>query len=202
MGWAVLGGTTVKGRATTIESYLRTVAGIVSELPVDLIDDIVQTIKRAYEEGKQVLLCGNGGSAATATHLAEDLQKGIGSLSSKRFRAMALTDSAPLLTAWANDTDYSRVFAEQVATWASPGDVLVAISGSGNSPNVLRAVETANGIGVTTIGVTGMGGGALAKIAQTSLIVPSDNMQQVEDVHLVLGHLIFTCLYEEISGCA
>ena len=114
---------------------------------------------------------------------------------------LAFTDPIPIITAWANDTDYSNVFAEQVATWADQGDVLIAISASGNSPNILRAVEAAKARGATTVGLTGMGGGKLAEIADKSIVVPSDNMQQVEDVHVVLAHLIFTCLCKEIPGC-
>jgi D-sedoheptulose 7-phosphate isomerase len=177
------------------------VARIISELPAETIDDLVQVIKQAYEDGKHVMICGNGGSAATASHLACDLQKGIGCLTDRKFRAIAFTDGMPTITAWANDTDYSNVFAEQVATWANPGDVLIAISASGNSANVLRAAEVAKACGATTIGLTGMGGGKLARIVDKPLVVPSDNMQQVEDVHVVLAHLIYTCLYREIGGC-
>jgi D-sedoheptulose 7-phosphate isomerase len=184
-----------------IRSYLDNVSRIVSSLPSEQIDDLVETIKQAYEEDRQVMICGNGGSAATASHLACDLQKGIGSLTDRRFRAIAFTDGIPTITAWANDADYASIFAEQVATWADPGDVLIAISGSGNSPNVLRAVEVAKARGVTTIGLSGIGGGKLAKLVDKPLVVPSNNMQQVEDVHVVLCHLIFTCLYREITGC-
>ncbi len=186
-------------RAQLIENYLGGVAGLISKLPSDQIDGIVQVIKQAYLEGRRVLICGNGGSAATASHLSEDLQKGIGCLTCKKFKVMALTDSAPLITAWANDTDYASIFVEQVQTWAQAGDVLVAISGSGNSPNIIRAVETANEMGMTTIGLTGMGGGKLSKLATKSIVVASDSMQQIEDVHIVLSHIIYVCLYKEIS---
>lgn len=177
-------------------------AGIVANLPADQIDEIVQILKNAYEDGKQVMLCGNGGSGALASHLACDLQKGIGCLTNQKFRVISFSDGIPLITAWANDTDYTNVFAQQVSTWAQPGDVLIAISGSGNSPNVLRAVEVANAAGVTTVGLTGFGGGKLSQIATKSIVVPSDNMQHVEDVHVVLSHLVYTCLFREIGGCA
>jgi D-sedoheptulose 7-phosphate isomerase len=186
-------------RTERIHDYLGTVSSLIAELPGAEIDDIIQIIKRAYEEERHVLVCGNGGSAATASHLAEDLQKGIGCLADKRFRVMALTDSQPLITAWANDSEYANIFVEQIRTWAKPGDLLIAFSGSGNSPNVIRAIETANEIGMTTIGFTGMGGGKLAKLASTSLVAKSDNMQQIEDVHMILTHLIYTCLYKEIA---
>ncbi|MBI2841895.1 MAG: SIS domain-containing protein [Armatimonadetes bacterium] len=188
-------------RTEAIQNYLGGVSDIVTNLPPDVISDIIQTIKDAHTEGRQVLICGNGGSAATASHFACDLQKGIGCLTARKFRAIAFTDSMPIVTAWANDTDYANIFAEQVATWANPGDVLIAISGSGNSPNVVEAVELANKLGVTTVGLSGMGGGKLGKIAQKSLVVPSDNMQQIEDVHVVLAHLMFSCLCQEIGTC-
>jgi D-sedoheptulose 7-phosphate isomerase len=174
---------------------------IIASLPAEQIDEIVRMLKEAHEQGKHVLLCGNGGSGALASHLACDLQKGIGCLTDRKFRALAITDAMPLVTAWANDTEYSNIFAEQVATWARPGDMLIAISGSGNSPNVLRAVEMANEIGVTTVALTGMGGGKLAPMSTKAIVVPSDNMQQIEDIHVILGHLIYTCLYKEISEC-
>lgn len=176
-------------------------AEIISNIPSDAVDDLVQTIKCAYEGGKQVMICGNGGSASTASHLACDLQKGIGCLTDRKFRVIALTDALPIITAWANDSEYSNIFAEQVSTWADPGDVLIAISGSGNSPNVLKAVEAAKARGVKTIGLSGIGGGKLAKMADISLVVASNNMQQVEDVHVVLAHLIYTCLHKEICNC-
>lgn len=189
-------------RTVMIQDYLGTVAKIVSKMPADRINDVIQTIRRAYDEGKHVLLCGNGGSASTASHFACDLQKGLGSLTGRKFRALALTDVMPIITAWANDTDYANIFAEQVMTWADPGDILIAISGSGNSPNILKAVETAKACGMTTVGLSGMGGGKLGKMVDKSLIVPTDNMQQIEDVHVVLAHLIFSCLCREISECA
>ncbi|HPP74261.1 MAG TPA: SIS domain-containing protein [Armatimonadota bacterium] len=188
-------------RAHLIKSYLGEVSQIISELPADVIDDLVQTLKSAYNEGRCVMICGNGGSAATASHLACDLQKGVGCLKDQKFKAIAFTDAMPIITAWANDTDYDNIFAEQVVTWAQPGDILIAISGSGNSPNILRAVEAAKVRGVTTIGLTGMGGGKLAQMVDKPVVVASNNMQQVEDVHVVLAHLVFTCLCREIKGC-
>jgi D-sedoheptulose 7-phosphate isomerase len=186
-------------RTQLIESYLGSVSELIAKLPSDEIDDIVQTIKQAYDSDRCVLVVGNGGSAATASHLAEDLQKGIGALSSKKFKVMALNDSQPLITAWANDSEYSNIFVEQVKTWGQPGDVLIAFSGSGNSPNVLRAVETAREVGMTTIGLTGMGGGKLAPLSDKALVVASNSMQQIEDAHMILTHLIYVCLHKEVS---
>ena len=182
---------------TLIRDYLDQVAVAISGLPEDKIRDIVETLKSAHVEGRQVFLLGNGGSAANATHIAEDLQKGVKECTGKRFRVIALTDSVPLITAWANDTGYENIFAEQLESLAEPGDVVIAISGSGNSPNVLKAVEKANEMGVLTIGWSGFSGGKLAQIAKKSIVVGSDNMQRIEDAHLVLGHLIFTCFMKE-----
>ncbi|MGQ9454950.1 MAG: D-sedoheptulose-7-phosphate isomerase [Armatimonadota bacterium] len=177
-----------------VSEYIRLVKEAISALSEEAITDIVNTLKKAHTEGKQVFLLGNGGSAANSTHIAEDLQKGVKEHTGKRFKVISLADSTPLITAWANDAGYERVFVEQIETFVEPGDVVIAISGSGNSPNVIQAVEKANEIGAITIGWTGFDGGRLAQIAQKSIIVASDNMQRIEDVHLILGHLIYTCL--------
>ena len=114
-------------RAHLIKSYLGEVSQIISELPADVIDDLVQTLKLAYNEGRCVMICGNGGSAATASHLACDLQKGVGCLKDQKFKAIAFTDAMPIITAWANDTDYDNIFAEQVVH--GQPSILIAISG-------------------------------------------------------------------------
>jgi D-sedoheptulose 7-phosphate isomerase len=177
-----------------IRDYLDTVAKTIIELPEDKIQDVVDTLSAAHAEGRQVILLGNGGSAATASHIACDFQKSLKECSGKRFRASAVTDNVALMTAWANDTAYENIFSEQLDSLLEPGDVVIAISGSGNSPNVIKAVEKANEMGAITIGWSGFEGGKLAKVAQKSIVVPSDNMQRIEDIHLVLGHLVFTCL--------
>ena len=182
-----------------ISEYLSLVCEVISKLPQEKIQDVVDILKNAHADGKQVFLLGNGGSAANATHIAEDLQKGVKEHTGKRFKVIALTDSLPLVSAWANDTSYEAVFAEQIDSLLDPGDVVIAISGSGNSPNVLRAVEKANEMGAVTIGWSGFSGGKLAQIAQKSIVVASDNMQRIEDAHLVLGHLVYTCMVK--AGC-
>src|SRR5207237_6592265 len=117
-------------------------------------------------------------------------------------RAMACTDWMPLVAAWGNVTEYGNVFAEQVRTWAEPGDVVLAISGSGNSPNVLKAVDVARELGATTIGLSGFAGGELAERVDISLVVPCDNMQRIEDVHMILGHLFFWRMLHAVKeGC-
>jgi D-sedoheptulose 7-phosphate isomerase len=174
-----------------IKAYMSDVSRLVAELPVEWISGTVDRLLQAYEEGKQLLLLGNGGSAATASHLVNDFQKCIYLTGGRPFRALAVTDSVPLITAWANDTSYENVFAEQVRTWAQPGDVVIAITGSGNSPNVLRAVQVARECGAFTIGLTGYEGGKLKELVDDCLVVPCENMQRIEDVHMVVGHLLF-----------
>lgn len=180
-----------------ILEYLELVNKALKDLPEDKIKTVIDTLKAAHADGRQVFLLGNGGSAATASHIAEDLQKGIKESSGKRFKVMALTDATPLICAWANDNGYDCVFAEQLDSFLEPGDVVIAISGSGNSPNVIKAVEKANDMGAITIGWSGFAGGKLAQIAQQSIVANSDNMQRIEDVHMVLGHLVFSCLMKQ-----
>jgi D-sedoheptulose 7-phosphate isomerase len=183
-----------------VDKYLNDVAALLNSAPREDIRNVVNLVMDAYRSGQQVFVLGNGGSASTASHLACDLQKTIGLYGDRQFKVMGLTDSIPLMTAWANDFDYSEVFARQLATWLNPGDLVIAISGSGNSPNVIKAMEYANEHGAVTIGLSGFQGGRLAQVAQHNIIVPSENMQHLEDVHMVFCHLIFRYLFEEITA--
>jgi D-sedoheptulose 7-phosphate isomerase len=151
---------------------------------------IVPILLTARDSGHLVLLFGNGGSSSTASHFVTDLSKVATRTGARPMRCVALSDNVPSLTALANDTDYSRVFAEPLRTLAGPGDVAIAISGSGNSPNVLEAVAAARAKGVTTIGLSGMGGGKLKGMVDVSVVVPSNSMQHTEDVHVILLHLL------------
>lgn len=182
-----------------VKSYLHTLSDLISELPEEDIRSTIHLLLDAFESGKQVFIIGNGGSASTASHFACDLQKGIGSATGRAFKVMALTDNVPLMTAWANDSDYSDVFVRQLSTWVCPGDVVLGISGSGNSENIVKAIEFANGRGAITVGWSGFRGGRLAETAMHSVIVHSDDMQQIEDVHMVLAHLTFRYLMEEMA---
>ena len=181
-----------------IQFYLNDVSRLLAGVPVDAVRQVVDRLLEAYQKDQRLILLGNGGSAATASHLVADFQKMIYLEGGKPFRAMACTDSMPLITAWGNDTDYANIFAEQVRTWAEPGDVVLAISGSGNSPNVLRAVEVAREQGATTIGLSGFAGGKLAGMVDLSIVVPCDNMQRIEDVHMILGHIFFWRMMQEV----
>jgi D-sedoheptulose 7-phosphate isomerase len=185
-----------------IRFYLNDLGRLLAELPVATIQRVIDLLVEAYESDRRLILLGNGGSAATASHLVADFQKMIYLAGRKPFRAMACTDSMPLVTAWANDTEYANVFAEQVRTWAEAKDVVLAISGSGNSPNVLRAVEVARECGATTIGLSGFAGGKLAQRVDLSIVVPCDNMQRIEDIHMILGHLFFWRMMDEVKSRA
>ena len=175
-----------------IQRYLEDVQQALADLPTERILDIIDVLLSANYVGSTVFTLGNGGSAATASHLACDLAKGTIIPDRPRFRVTALTDNVPLITAWSNDVAYEDVFAEQLYGQMDRGDVVVAISGSGNSPNVLKAVQLARRMGAITIGFTGFDGGQLSKLVDVPLIVESDCMEQIEDVHVVLCHLICT----------
>lgn len=147
-------------------------------------------LEAAISENKQVFLCGNGGSAATATHFANDLGKGASLGRRKRFRVVSLTDNVAWITALANDTDYSKIFVEQLRNYAQPGDLLIAFSGSGNSPNVVEAIDWALREGVHTVGITGRPGGKLAELAELVLRVDSSHMGHIEEGHFLIQHLL------------
>jgi D-sedoheptulose 7-phosphate isomerase len=166
---------------------------------------LADAIFDCYEKGRFVFLCGNGGSGSNCSHFCEDLGKctlrreDFDNDKKKRLRILSLTDNTPYILAWANDEGFDRVFAEQLKNLASPGDLLIAISGSGNSPNVLRAVEWANKNGLKTFGCTGYSGGKLRTLAQQGLHVPLDDMGIVESIHLSAFHWVVGDLHRRIG---
>jgi len=183
----------------SISGYLDSVKqaiDLVSELEVA---QAIELLWQNYIGGHRVAFCGNGGSASTASHLPADLQKNVLLHGDKPWECLSLCDSVPLMTAWSNDTSYDNAFAGQARVWMRPGDLLVAISGSGNSSNILAAVETAKQNGAKTIGICGFDGGRLATAADHSIVVPVHNMQIVEDVHMVIGHTLYLGLKERIE---
>jgi D-sedoheptulose 7-phosphate isomerase len=188
------------------EDYLAEFKTVLEHLPLEQAKQAADILYRAYQTDHLVFTFGNGGSAALASHLASDLGKsthipGPASLrQSKRLRVLALTDNVPLLTAWANDVSYENVFASQMENFLQAGDVALGISGSGNSPNVLRALELARRVGATTVGLAGGGGGKMKDLLDCPIIVPSNHMQHIEDAHLILAHLIFLDLKARIEG--
>ena len=185
-----------------LNTYLHQVAQTLTQLPRQPLDRIAEAIWETYERDGTILICGNGGSAASASHFACDMAKLTISADSRRVRALALTDNIPLITAWSNDQAYADVFVEQLIGLYRPGDMLFAISGSGNSPNVLRAVEWANDRGAPTVGLTGFDGGRLARLARFSLHVRNDIMPQVEDIHMTICHGLAVAMRRRIADMA
>jgi len=161
---------------------------------------IVPLLLEARTAGRTIFFFGNGGSASTASHFVVDIGKATMRGDGARFRCVALVDNVESVTAWANDAEYSRVFSEQLKGLAQRGDVAVGISGSGNSPNVLEGVRVARALGLATVGLTGMGGGKLKDLVDVPLVVPSTSMQHIEDVHLLVCHLLTAYLRDEHPG--
>ena len=151
---------------------------------------LIEVLDGARTRGSQIFICGNGGSASTASHLANDLGKGASLDAEIRFRALALTDNLPWITALANDNDYSSIFVEQLKNFAEPQDLLIAFSGSGNSPNVIKAVNWANQNGLVTVGLTGRREGELGRIAQYPVFAESQHMGRIEEAHFLMQHLV------------
>ena len=159
---------------------------------VDLakVNQAIDLFKDARAAGRHIFVCGNGGSASTASHFACDIVKGASYNRGQRFRIMALTDQIATLTAYANDVSYDCVFVEQLRNFAQPGDLVMCISGSGNSPNVIRAMEYANSIGCKTLALTGREGGKLGPLAQLNIQVEAPHMGRIEDAHMIVCHMI------------
>lgn len=186
------------------KDYLADLKNVLDRLPLAELDKVVAAIESAHAAGQQIFVIGNGGSAATASHMMNDLNKGTlghkGDAPWKRFKVIALTDNVSLMTAWANDTNYNAVFSEPLKNLANRGDVLIAISASGNSPNIIAAVEVAKQLGLTVLGLGGFTGGKLAQLADVCFVVPSNGYGPVEDVHMILDHILTGYLYEKLKG--
>jgi D-sedoheptulose 7-phosphate isomerase len=185
-----------------IRDYITTLSDLLASIDVESVTRAVDLLEEVYHNGRRLVFCGNGGSGTTASHLACDFMKNIllEGPGNKPLEVIALTDSPALLSAWGNDTEFTNVFAGQARTWLRPGDLLIAISGSGNSPNVLKAVEVARQAGAVSLGLCGYNGGDLASVVDLPIVIRKRNMQQVEDVHMVLGHILFSSLRDRIKG--
>jgi D-sedoheptulose 7-phosphate isomerase len=175
-----------------IQNYFSSLKTCIDTISVADIRFVVETIRTAAQKNKKIIFMGNGGSAANASHMVNDLSKGALNDKQKRLRVLSLNDNVPLMLAWGNDNGYDRIFVEQLKNIMDPDDVVIAISGSGNSPNVLEAVKYANENQGISIGLTGFDGGQLKNLATHCVIVPSNSMQQVEDLHLIIGHILMT----------
>jgi D-sedoheptulose 7-phosphate isomerase len=173
-----------------VRSYFSTVQELINKVPFEAVDRVVDALVNANRAGQTVYICGNGGSASTATHFGCDLAKRPIVAGQPRYRVIPLTDNNALMTALSNDIGYDVVFSEQLIPLVRKSDILIGISGSGNSKNVLNAVQVAKEAGAITIGFSGYDGGKLAPAVDISVHVPSFNMAMVEDIHLMLEHAI------------
>lgn len=184
----------VNERTNLAVRYINGLKRCLDLLSLEQVTEIASCLEEAYREGRHVFIIGNGGSAATASHMACDLGKntiprefeGV----SRRFKVTALADNVPLITALANDMGYEYIFSEQLKHLAQKGDLLIAISGSGNSPNILEGVKTARALGLKTLGLLGFDGGVVREMVDVYVLVDSNDYGHIEDMHLVLNHLI------------
>ena len=181
-----------------IQNYISHLQGVLERLTLADVQSSIDVIMEAYYAEKQIFVIGNGGSASTASHLACDLGKGTSVPGKPRFRVISLTDNIATMTAWANDVSYEDVFVEQLKNLVNPGDVVLGISASGNSENVIRALRYASEIGCKTVGWSGFGGGILAEICDINVVVDSHQYGPVEDVHLILNHILHAWIREEL----
>ena len=173
-----------------ITSYISVLQDTVGKLPVESITRVVETLQNAWLEGRKVFIMGNGGSASTANHFVCDLAKNTRHDSLPHFRVIGLTDNMAIFSAYANDEGYENVFAAQLANLVEAEDVVIAISASGNSANVVKAIEEAKSYNAVTIGFTGFTGGKLASLVDIQVHVDSHVIEHVEDIHLMLEHMI------------
>jgi len=177
-----------------LKSYTSHIKECLDSLPFDRLEELIELMRDKISAGNRIIVFGNGGSASTASHFACDLAKGVFTGGGPRIKALSLNDCIPLMTAWANDEGYDRVFVEPLANYLEEGDLVIGISASGNSPNVLRAIECANRHGAVTVGLVGKGGGKLAELAQLSIVVKSDSYEEVEDLHMIITHMLKVAL--------
>lgn len=186
--------------AALVRAYLSDVQRLLETLDIAFIEEMTDALQEAWQAGRRVLFMGNGGSSSSVSHIVNDLQKNIQLETGRALRALCLTDNTPLLMAWANDTEWGNVFAPQVHCWAEPGDIVIGVSGSGNSSNVIHGICAANAIGARTFGMAGYQGGRLLQTARRCLVVPSENMQRIEDVHMIALHTVFSALLHRVAN--
>ena len=180
-----------------IQNYISTLQKTMSELPQPLISEVIHVLQRARMQGSQVFIMGNGGSASTASHFVCDLAKNTRYDGLPHFRVIGLADNMEIFSAYANDEGYESVFSQQLINLVNPGDVVIAISASGNSMNVVNAVEEAQKHSTTTIGFTGFDGGRVGKLVDIHIHVDSKIIEHVEDIHLMLEHMIVRTIKDQ-----
>ncbi len=187
-----------------IEEYFAKVNGACSKVNKEEINKLVEILERAYYQKRNIFIFGNGGRGAAASHFSQDLAKGTlnGDIrrDDLRFKAMSLTDNVPYILALANDEGYHSIFEQQLRNYSEPGDVSIAISGSGNSPNIIKAIQYANKKKMITIGLTGFDGGELRQIAQYCVHVPTYDMGVTESVHGIIAHYVTNYLKKKLKN--
>ncbi len=186
-----------------ITDYRNKLQGTLGAIPLDKVAQAIEWLRTARDEERTIFTCGNGGSAATASHFVCDVLKGASYNRPQRFRIQCLSDNQATLTAYSNDVSYDCALVEVLKNYARPGDILLSISGSGNSPNVLRAAEYANQAGLKTIGLTGRDGGQLGRLSQLEINVADPHMGRIEDGHMFICHMIayYFMETEKAGGC-
>jgi D-sedoheptulose 7-phosphate isomerase len=175
---------------TFAEEYRRDLMEVVAGLDLAVLDRIMEVFAKARDEGRTIFVCGNGGSMASASHVVCDIVKGASYGREKRFRMLALHDNLPTVTAYSNDVSYEVVYEEQLKNFAEPGDVVMVMTGSGNSPNVVRALEWGRANGLRTIAMTGRDGGKAGPLAEIHFHVAHPHMGRIEDAHMIACHMI------------
>lgn len=185
---------------TFVEHYRRQVHEALERIDLGKVRLAIEWLQDARDHGATIYTCGNGCSASTASHLACELMKTASHGKDKRFRAIALAEAVPTITALGNDVGYDSIFVEQLRNFARPGDILVAFSGSGNSSNVVEAAQYAHSVGCRTIALTGRDGGKLAQVADLNILAPVQHMGLIEDMHLVVCHMIGYWFFESPQG--
>jgi D-sedoheptulose 7-phosphate isomerase len=182
-----------------IITYFDRLKSTIDLIPVEDLNNMMNLLLNARNDGRLILIMGNGGSATTASHFTSDFNKGLSYNKSKRFKFICLNDNIPTMTAYSNDISYDDIFVETMKNFLNEGDLVIGISGSGNSKNILKAFEYANKQNAVTIALTGYDGGKLKKIAKHNVHIPINDMQISEDLHLVLDHCIMKIFYDYIN---
>ncbi len=186
----------------SIVTYFSELEQMMRAISLSDLKKVLGILEEAYHHGHRIFIMGNGGSAATASHFALDLSKNTIMPGAPRLKAISLTDHVPLITAWSNDTHYEHIFAEQLANMVEAGDVVIGISASGNSANVINAVKLAQQNRVATIGLLGAKGGKLKDMVDACVLAPGQNIEQEEDAHMILTHVITRHMREVVSTYA
>lgn len=185
-----------------INRYFSELEQMLQAISLPHLETVLHLLEEAYRNGRRIFIMGNGGSAATASHFALDLAKNTIMPGAPRLKAISLTDHVPLITAWSNDIAYEHIFSEQLANMIEPGDVVIGVSTSGNSPNVINALNLAKQYRATTVGLLGAKGGKMKDMVEAYILAPGQNIEQEEDAHMILAHVITRHMREVVRSYA